>query len=88
MIISNDITKVRENIEGFLGQPVVIKCNRGKRRTTISRGVLESTYPSVFVVTFNNEEENTSHKASFSYTDLLTKRVEFMVVRNKQESFE
>ena len=71
MIVRNDISKVREDIEGLIGQHVVIRCNKGKRRTTINKGVLESTYPSVFVVAFNDEIEQTSLKTSFSYTILL-----------------
>lgn len=78
MIVRNDISKVREDIEGLIGQHVVIRCNKGKRRTTINKGVLESTYPSVFVVAINDELEQTSLKTSFSYTDLLTKKVEFL----------
>ena len=41
MIVRNDISKVREDIEGLIGQHVVIRCNKGKRRTTINKGVLE-----------------------------------------------
>ena len=78
MIVRNDISKVREDIEGLIGQHVVIRCNKGKRRTTINKGVLESTYPSVFVVAINDDFEQTSLKTSFSYTDLLTKKVEFL----------
>lgn len=79
MIVRNDISKVREDIEGLIGQHVVIRCNKGKRRTTINKGVLESTYPSVFVVTFNEDNvDQALQKTSFSYTDLLTKRVEFL----------
>lgn len=76
MKIGNDIGKVKKDIEELVGQHVVIRCNSGKRRTKVSKGMLESAYPNVFVVKFSDDE--TSYKDSFSYIDLLTKRVEFL----------
>lgn len=81
MISSNSIKRVREGMEGFVGSKVVVKCNRGKRKTTINKGVLESTYSNVFVVSYDNNQES-SHRISYSYTDLLTKSVEFSVVKD------
>ena len=74
MQIGNDIGKVKNDIEGLVGQHVVLKCNAGKRRTTISKGMLESAYPNVFV--FKNAD--TQVGTSYSYIDLLSKRVEFL----------
>ena len=76
MKIGNDIGKVKKDIEELVGQHVVIRCNSGKRRTKVSKGMLESAYPNVFVVKYNDEES--SYKDTFSYIDLLTRRVEFL----------
>lgn len=82
MISSDSIKRVREGLQDCVGSKVVVKCNRGKRRTTISQGVLESTYSNVFVVKYHNQLDETSHRISYSYTDLLTKSVEFSVLKD------
>jgi len=83
MIVNNDISKLRENIKELVGQHVVIRCNKGKRKTTVNKGKLESAYSSVFVVKLSDEISNVSRTASFNYTDLLTKRVEFLAKGDK-----
>ena len=82
MQIGNDIGKVKKDIEGLVGQHVVLKCNAGKRRTTVSKGMLESAYPNVFVF----KDNETSCGKSYSYIDLLTKRVEFLAEGEKATS--
>ena len=82
MQIGNDIGKVKKDIEELVGQHVVIRCNSGKRRTTVSKGMLESAYPSVFV--FKNADTMTN--TSFSYTDLIQNRVEFLAKGEKATS--
>lgn len=82
MISSDSISRVREGLQDYVGSKVVVKCNRGKRRTTVNQGVLESTHSSVFVVKYNNQLDETYHRISYSYTDLLTKSVEFSVIKD------
>lgn len=38
-------------------------------------GILRETYPAVFVVDLN-QEENAFERVSYSYTDVLTKNIE------------
>ncbi|OGO87530.1 MAG: hypothetical protein A2Y24_07305 [Clostridiales bacterium GWE2_32_10] len=81
MISSNSIKRVREGLQDYIGSKVVVKCNKGKRRTTINQGVLESTHSNVFVVKYSNQLDEKYHRISYSYTDLLTKSVEFSIIR-------
>ncbi|OGO81897.1 MAG: hypothetical protein A2Y22_03510 [Clostridiales bacterium GWD2_32_59] len=82
MISGDSIKRVREGLQDHVGSKVVVKCNRGKRRTTVNQGVLESTHSNVFVVRYNNQLDETYHRTSYSYTDLLTKSVEFSILRD------
>ena len=80
MQIGNDIGKVRKDIESLVGQPIVIRCNQGKRRTRVSKGMLESAYPNVFRVKY----DETGCNDSFSYVDFANKRVEFLATGEKE----
>lgn len=47
-----------------------------KRRKTIERsGILAETYPSVFVIQLD-QDENSFERVSYSYADILTETVE------------
>jgi uncharacterized protein Veg len=51
-----------------------LRANRGRRKTFEKEGVLESTYPSIFIVRV--DENNYFQRLSFSYADVLTETVE------------
>ncbi len=71
--------QVRKDMEGFVGSRVKLKANKGRRKTVIKEGILENTYPSIFIVKLDNEMENPSRRVSYSYTDILTRTVEISV---------
>ncbi|MCT4596709.1 MAG: Veg family protein [Vallitalea sp.] len=76
MIAKEDITEVRRRVDTYVGSKVLVKANKGRKRIVIKQGVLESTYPSIFVVKVQNELQNTYRTVSYSYTDILTNNVE------------
>lgn len=76
MIAKEDITQVRELVDGYVGSKVIVKANKGRKRVVTKQGVLESTYPSIFVVKVENELQNSFRTVSYSYTDILTNNVE------------
>ncbi|WP_242986416.1 MULTISPECIES: Veg family protein [Vallitalea] len=76
MIAKEDITEVRKRVDGYVGSKVLVKANKGRKRIVIKQGVLQSTYPSIFVVKVQNELQNTYRTVSYSYTDILTNNVE------------
>ena len=47
----------------------------GRKRQTERKGILTETYPSVFVVDLD-PEENSFERVSYSYSDVLTRTVE------------
>jgi len=52
-----------------------LKANGGRRKTIQRIGVLEETYPSVFIVKLD-QETNAYERVSYSYTDVLTETVQ------------
>jgi len=76
VIIRQDLSQIRRDIEGCVGNKVKLKTNKGRRKTVINEGILEDAYSSVFVVKVKNTFENTFRRVSYSYTDILTQTVE------------
>jgi len=82
MAAGNTLGKIRRELESYVGQVVKLRANRGRRKTFEKVGVLEKTYPSIFVVRV--DENNYRQRLSFSYADVLTETVELSLCHNGQ----
>ncbi|HHY38491.1 MAG TPA: Veg protein [Clostridia bacterium] len=75
MASKDALLRIRKGIEEHLGQTITIRTNKGRRRVVERRGVLESAYPSIFLVRLD-DERCLGRRVSFSYSDILTQTVE------------
>jgi uncharacterized protein Veg len=75
---TNAIAQIRRNLESHVGQKIRLRAHRGRRKTLEKVGVLENTYPSIFVIRV--DEQNYYQRLSFSYADVLTETVELTLV--------
>jgi uncharacterized protein Veg len=82
MIGRGDIFQVKKEIDNYVGSKVRIKANKGRKKIVVNEGTIESTYPSVFVVSINSKRQNHSRVVSFSYTDVLTHDVELALCQD------
>ncbi len=83
MIEKGDLFQIKRDIETCIGEKVQLKANKGRKKAFIREGILENTYPSIFVVKFENDYE-TTRRVSYSYTDILTKAVELIVCKDNK----
>jgi len=67
-----------------VGQKIQLKANKGRKKAFIREGIVENTYPSIFVVKFENDYD-TVRRVSYSYTDILTKAVEITVCEDNRK---
>lgn len=81
MIAKEDIFQVKKQIDGYVGSKVRIRANKGRKRVVEKEGVLQNTYPSIFVVKVQNEQQDTYRTVSYSYTDVLTNNVQLSVCK-------
>ena len=72
MICRDDITNLKTDIDGKVGQKIIVKGSLGRSRTFEKEATIEKAYPNIFIVKY---EEN-DRTASYTYTDLLTRTVE------------
>ena len=75
-----DIKKVKSSVDKNVGNRVKIRANRGRHKIDITEGVINETYPSIFLVEVENKLDDTVQTVSFSYTDVLTKDVQMQLL--------
>jgi uncharacterized protein Veg len=74
----NALLEIKKSLEAHVGQKITLRANGGRRKTIERTGVLEETYPSVFIVKLD-QEQNAFKRVSYSYADILTETVEVTV---------
>ncbi len=82
MIGRDDIFQVKREIDHHVGSKVRIRANKGRKKIVVKEGVIQSTYPSIFVVKIQDDGHNTQRVVSYSYTDVLTHTVELSLCQD------
>ena len=72
------LSDIKRDLDGMIGERVRLKANRGRRKVDEREGVLEKTYPSIFVVKIDDEPSG-ARRVSFSYADVLTETVQLEI---------
>jgi len=75
---NNALLEIKKNMDAHVGQKIMLRANGGRRKTIERTGVLEETYPSVFIVKLD-EEQHAFKRVSYSYADILTETVQVTV---------
>jgi uncharacterized protein Veg len=71
----NVLATIKRDIENHVGERVTLKANGGRRKVFVNNGVIEKTYPSIFVIRLDNDTRRT---VTYSYSDVLTKTVQIV----------
>ena len=71
----NTLSVIKRDIESHVGEKVVLKANGGRRKVLVNNGVLEKTYPSIFVIRLDSDTQRT---VTYSYSDVLTNTVQIV----------
>lgn len=76
--VRNPYEKIKESLDVLVGRRVRVKANKGRKKIMEVDGILEETYPRIFVITLN-EDGATFRRVSYTYADLLTRTIELSV---------
>jgi uncharacterized protein Veg len=76
------LADIKKALDSNLGKRLMLKANGGRRKTIERSGILAETYPSVFVVELD-QEENAFERVSYSYADVLTETVQITFYDDK-----
>lgn len=71
------LLSIKNEIDKHIGEKVTLKANGGRKKIFVKQGVIEETYPSIFVIRLEND---TQRRVSYSYSDVLTKTVQLNFV--------
>jgi uncharacterized protein Veg len=81
MIGRDDIFQVKQEINNHVGSRVKIRANKGRKKIVVKEGVIQNTYPSIFVVKVYDTVHRSERVVSYSYTDVLTHTVELSLCK-------
>lgn len=73
--MAKTLVEIKQGLEGQIGKRLKLKANGGRKKTIERCGVLAETYPAVFIVELD-QDENAFERVSYSYADVLTETVE------------
>ncbi|MDQ0163422.1 biofilm formation stimulator Veg [Bacillus alveayuensis] len=80
--MAKTLSDIKQALDSNLGRRLTLKANGGRRKTIERSGVLAETYPSVFVIELD-QEENSFERVSYSYADVLTETVQLTFLDDK-----
>lgn len=78
------LLEIKKSLDSNLGKRLMLKANGGRKKTIERSGILAETYPAVFVVELD-QEENSFERVSYSYADVLTQTVQLTFYDDKKE---
>lgn len=75
------LSAIKKDIDSHVGEKILLKANSGRRKVVVREGILEQTYPNIFVVRVEGND-STSRTVSYSYSDILTQTVQIVYDKN------
>jgi uncharacterized protein Veg len=78
-VMPTTLASIKQDLECRIGSKITLTAQTGRKRQTERTGVLTETYPSVFVVDLD-PDENSFERVSYSYSDVLTRTVEIQFI--------
>lgn len=73
-LVPTSINTIKHKLDSHLGDTLTVVAQAGRKKVTKRRGILRETFPAIFVVDLDQDQNNFKH-VSYSYTDLLTKNI-------------
>lgn len=69
------LANIKSNLDTHIGDKLMVVAQAGRKKVVRRKGILKETFPAVFVVDLD-QDENAFERVSYSYSDLLTKSIE------------
>ncbi|WP_262315595.1 Veg family protein [Lacticaseibacillus parakribbianus] len=69
------LASIKQQLDKKIGENLTVVAQAGRKKVTRRKGTLKETYPAIFVVDLD-QDENSFERVSYSYADLLTKSIQ------------
>ncbi len=76
--MAKTLIDIKRALDSNIGKKITIKANGGRKKSSEQSGMIEETYPSVFIVKLD-EDQNSVERVSYSYADVLTETVQLLL---------
>lgn len=70
--------KIKHQVDELIGNPIVIRTFDNRNRKIENAGIVEDTYPNIFIVNIQIDR-GISRRVAYSYTDILTESIEIII---------
>lgn len=77
-----NIMTIKNQLEDKIGSRITLIAQSGRKKQSQRSGILAETYPSVFVVDLD-QDENAFDRVSYSYRDILTNSIEVLFTEDE-----
>ncbi len=77
------LDSIKKSVQSNIGEQVMLKVNRGRRKNVIRQGVIDDTYPNVFTIVVEDDANNVQ-TLSYTYSDILISSIELTVCKNNE----
>ncbi|WP_026702348.1 Veg family protein [Salibacterium aidingense] len=77
------LIEIKESLDANVGKKITVVANGGRKKTIKRSGLLEETYPSVFIVKLDKDKHSVE-RISYSYTDVLTKTIQLSMLEEEE----
>lgn len=77
----NPLDQIKLDLDACIGKKIKLKANKGRKKVIEAEGILENTYPNIFVIKL--DKSNAVRRLSYTYADILTETVELTVDNNR-----
>ncbi|MBE3575669.1 MAG: Veg family protein [Firmicutes bacterium] len=67
------LAEIKQGLDAYVGREVTLRANKGRKKVLTAHGVLEQTYPNLFVIRLR--DRNSVKRLSYTYSDVLTETV-------------
>lgn len=78
---TNPLDQIKLSLDACIGKKIKLRANKGRKKIVEAEGVLENTYPNIFVIKL--DKSNAVKRMSYTYADILTETVELTVDDNR-----
>jgi uncharacterized protein Veg len=83
LVERSTLKDIKRDIDTYVGKRIRLKANKGRKKTYVREGILEETYPNIFIISINDGLPS-SRRISFSYADVLTETVEICLAEERK----
>ncbi|WP_057770589.1 Veg family protein [Lactobacillus selangorensis] len=78
------LASIKHRLDDRVGEKLMVVAQAGRKKVTKRKGTLKETYPAVFVVDLDQDENSFEH-VSYSYADVLTKSIEIKFAADQSD---